>query len=96
MPLEILYMGQMKDLYPDIPVDDNWHMNVLERMKNDTENFGMELDEPLCFKKVPREGIVIRIDNDKFPRAWKLKCKRHYTMEAKQHDNGDVDIEEEN
>lgn len=96
MPIEILYMGQMKDLYPDIPVDDNWHMNVLERMKNDTENFGMELDEPLCFKKVPREGIVIRIDNDKFPRAWKLKCKRHYTMEAKQHDNGDVDIEEEN
>lgn len=29
----------------------------------------MELDEPLCKHKVPREGIVIRLEDDLFPRA---------------------------
>lgn len=42
----------------------------------------------------PREGIVIRIDNDVFPRAWKLKTMAHLSKECKSHDNGQVDIEE--
>lgn len=94
LPLNILYHGPMKDLYPHIPVDDNWHYNVLEAMKNDNENFLMEADEPMCINRVPREGVVIRIDDDIFARAWKLKTKRHYDLEAKAHDKGEVDIEE--
>ena len=54
----------------------------------------MELDKPLCKHKVPREGIVIRVEDDLFPRAWKLKTLRHYGKEAEQHDRGEVDIEE--
>ena len=54
----------------------------------------MEEDEPLCKNKVPREGIVVRIDGDKFARAWKLKTMRHYGKEAEQHDKGEVDMEE--
>ena len=28
--------------------------------------------------EAPREGVVIRVDNDIFPRAWKLKCQKHW------------------
>ena len=93
MPLNILYYGPAKDLYKDIENSEHWHEDFLQRLKTD-KNFYMELDEPLCKHKVPREGIVIRIDDDIFPRAWKLKTLRHYGKEAEQHDRGEVDIEE--
>lgn len=94
MPINILYHGPLGDLYPDLDVTQHWHENLLARMKADTDLFGMELDEPMCKNKVPREGIVIRIDNDKYPRAWKLKTARHYALAQKQHDDGEVDMEE--
>lgn len=94
MFLTILYHGRFGDLYPDLDESNHWHENVLARMKADRENFLMEEDEPLCKNKVPREGIVIRIDDDKIVRAWKLKTLRHYGKEAEQHDKGEVDMEE--
>ena len=93
MPLNILYYGPAKDLYKDIENSEHWHEDFLQRLKVD-KNFYMELDEPLCKHKVPREGIVIRVEDDLFPRAWKLKTLRHYGKEAEQHDRGEVDIEE--
>lgn len=92
MPIKILYKGKIKDLY-NIPIDDNWRENIIEYLKND---FGLEKQEPLCHNKVPREGIVIRIENDKIPEAWKLKAKAFYLYEAKQHDKNKIDIEEIN
>lgn len=56
-------------------------------------HFGMEEDEPYFYNKVPREGIVIRIDNDKKPEAFKLKCLKFYQRERKMIDKGEVDIE---
>jgi hypothetical protein len=82
-------------MYPSINYnDENWRNEFLECIKNDKDRFGMELDEPLCKNKVPREGIVIRINGDKFNRAWKVKTMRHYGIEAEQHDKGEVDMEE--
>ena len=95
MFLTVLYHGRFGDLYPDLDESQHWHANVLARMKADRTNFLMEEDEPLCKNKVPREGIVIRIDGDKFARAWKLKTLRHYGKEAEQHDKGEVDMEED-
>jgi len=130
--LVILYHGKLADLYPDIDIENHWHENFLERIKNDTEHFGMELKEPYCHlyekeamaakdalekakemkqsKKViaklekdynkweamraPREGIVIRIDDDPKSEAFKIKTNAHYNREAIQHDNDEVDIEE--
>lgn len=53
----------------------------------------MEQLEPLCNNKVPREGIVVRIDNDPVKEAFKLKCIKFLTRESKEIDNGNVDIE---
>lgn len=94
MPLNILYHGPLKDMYDDLDVENHFHENLLERMKNDKKWLLMEKNEPMCKNKVPREGVVIRIDDDICPRAWKLKSKAHYNLEALAHDNDEVDIEE--
>lgn len=94
--IDILYHGTLKDLYPQFDVTEHWHENVLEALKNDKEHFGMELDEPLCKAyKVPREGIVIRIDGDPVAEAFKLKTDVFYGKEQKEIDAGNVDIEME-
>lgn len=88
-----LYHGTLADLYPEISTTDHWHENVLEAMKADKIHFGMEENEPYCKNKVPREGVVIRIDNDKKAEAFKLKCLKFYEFEKKRVDKGEVDIE---
>lgn len=52
-----------------------------------------ELDA-LIEDEAPREGVVIRIDNDIMARAWKLKTMKHYELSKKAHDKGEVDMEE--
>ncbi len=92
-PIDILYHGTLRDLYPDIPVSGYWHERVLEAMKHDTQTLGMELREPLCRQNVPREGIVLRKDGDQVLEAWKLKTDAFFAREQKLIDAGDVDIE---
>ncbi len=94
MFLNFVYYGRFGDMYTDIPEDENWNKNILARMKSDRKLILMEEDEPMCKNKVPREGVVVRIVGDNFARAWKLKSLRHFDREAKQHDNGEVDMEE--
>lgn len=92
-PLQVLYHGTLSKLYPDIPVDENWHENVLLAMKNDKEHFCMEMNEPLCNNKVPREGIVVRIDYDPICEAFKLKTDAYALREVKDMESGVVDME---
>ena len=86
---KILYIGKFCDLYTDILVDDNWADNVYERMKNDTNRLGMELDEPMCNIVGPREGVVVRVGDV----AYKLKTQRHLELESERADNSIIDIE---
>lgn len=92
-PINVLYHGKFGDLYPEISTEEHWNENVLARLKSDKERFGMELDEPMCKNAVPREGIVIRIDDDTTAEAFKLKTDKFMGREAKEIDNGAVDIE---
>lgn len=95
-PIDILYVGKLSDLYPQLNVENHWQENLLEKLKNDSEHFGMEQDEPLCRNKVPREGIVLRINNDPIAEAFKLKTLKFLSKEAKEMDKGKVnDIEME-
>lgn len=92
-PIDILYHGTLGDLYPEISRTEHWQENVLQAMKDDKEHFGMELDEPLCVNKVPREGIVIRIDDDEKAEAFKLKTDKFYFAEGEAVSRGEADIE---
>ena len=93
-PIDLLYHGTLKDLYPDLDTEEHWHENLLERMKNDKEHFGMEENEPMCTHyKSPREGVVIRRVGDIQPEAWKLKCYSFAIGESIRVSENEVDIE---
>lgn len=94
MEFPLLYRGTLSNLYPEIDVRSHWHENVLENLKVE-KRFCMEMDEPLCKTKVPREGFVLRKANDPVSEAWKLKTDRFKLREASQIDAGEVDIEME-
>lgn len=87
-PLQLMYHGPMKDLYPDISTEEHWHENLVLRMKKDQEKFGMDLKESLCKNKVVREGLVIRIENDPIQEAFKVKCDKYWEQEKKDMDKG--------
>ena len=89
-PLQLMYHGPMKDLYPDISTEEHWHENLVLRMKKDQEKFGMDLKEPLCKNKVLREGLVIRIENDPIQEAFKIKSELYFEQEKKDMDKGIV------
>ena len=92
MEFPLLYHGTLHDLYPEVDVQNHWHENVLEKLKVE-KRFGMEMDEPLCKTKVPREGFVLRKANDPVSEAWKLKTDAFKFREAKQYDAGEADME---
>ena len=95
MEYPLLYHGKLSDLYPEIDIHNHWNENVLEAMKRDRQTFGMELDEPMCKTKVPREGICLRIEGDPVRECFKLKCLTFLGKEAKEIDKGNVDMEME-
>lgn len=93
MPINILYNGSLRDLYPDLdPKNSNWCDILLARLKIESR-FCMEKREPLCRNKVPREGIVIRINGDSIAEAFKLKTQVHFDLERKELDEGVMDLE---
>ena len=91
-PIDILFHGRLMDYYPQCDLSNHWHDDVLEAMKKD-KRFGMEMNEPLCRNKIPREGIVLRIDHDPIKEAFKLKTLKFLGKEAELIDMGEVDIE---
>ena len=91
--IDLLYHGTLADLYPNISYMDHWHENVLEALRNEKERFNMEKNDPICKNKVPFEGVVLRIDNDEFAEAFKLKCAKFLSKEREEIDKGEVDIE---
>lgn len=92
-PVEECYVGLAKNLYPDIPEDENWSSTFLDRLAND-KAFYMECDSPHCVNKVPHEGLVIKLDNGKVG-AFKLKTFAFQNREQKQLDKGETNIEDE-
>lgn len=94
-PITVFYHGTLANLYPHVKIQEHWHENILQEMMNDKEHFGMEELEPMCKNKVPREGVVVRIMDDPFAEAFKLKTLAFREREAKSIDKGEVDIEME-
>jgi len=84
----IFYHGVAKDLFHEVPVDDNWHAAFLEKMKE-------KYTEKDCYMNetgIPAEGVVLRVDDDYFT-AFKLKAVRFLERETTELDNGEVDME---
>ncbi len=94
------YFGKAKDRFPDIIVDDEWHANFLNRL-TDTylerdldENLVMHTNKKGKPEKIPDEGIVIKLERT-YERAYKLKSERFFEFESTNHENGEIDMEED-
>lgn len=89
MVVHELYYGYAKDLFHEIVVDDNWHSNFLEKLK---ETY-LEKDCPYCDNNVPDEGIVLRVEKN-YLQVAKLKSFRFFEKETKDLDKGETNIED--
>jgi hypothetical protein len=88
------YYGLAKDLYPEVALGDHWHENFLERLMKD-ENFDM--NDAMCRfndKKVPSEGIVLKVDNLYQDEVWKLKNWLFLSRETENLDRGEINMED--
>lgn len=95
-PIDLMYHGTLEDLYPELDTENHWHENLLEKLKNDKEHFGMEENEPMCTHyKSPREGFCLRKEGDALKECFKLKTLAFKFGEAIRYDEGDVDMEAE-
>lgn len=85
------YYGKACDMYKDIPIDENWNINFIQRLSD----VYLEKDNPWCLKKgLPDEGVVIRIEGLNI-NPYKLKSKRFIAKESELKDKEDfVDIED--
>ena len=92
IPVEELYYGYAKDLYPELNTSEHWQENFIDKLAND-KRFYMELDSPDCSNKVPHEGIVIKKE-DMIPAATKLKCWKFLNKEQQELDAGEANIED--
>lgn len=91
-PIDILYHGTLEELYPDLDTENHWHENLLEKLKNDKEHFGMEENEPLCtYHQVPREGICVRKYADPIRECYKLKTISFKLGESLRYDSSNED-----
>ena len=93
-PVQELYYGKLKDLYPDLEISEHWHENLLQRLSTE-EKWYMEMNDPNCLNKVPFEGIVIRKETLGI-NVFKLKCFAFLGMECKANDNNEINIEDTN
>ena len=85
-----LYYGKAKDLFPELDVNNHWHENFIEKLK---EKY-LEGDCYMCKNKVPAEGIVVSKPHYTFEfNAAKLKSFRFRGWESKELDKGVVDAE---
>ena len=91
-PVEEVYYGYAKDLYPDISTQNDWNDTFLERLSND-KNFYMEMSSPRCINKVPNEGIVIRNETLNIE-VYKIKCFNFLQKEREMLDSGEINIED--
>lgn len=91
-PVVECYYGKAGDLYPDIPQNDKWCDEFINRLADDGR-FYMEKNSPDCANKVPHEGLVIKKE-DMMSRAWKLKCFAFLNGEQKELDSGEENIED--
>ncbi len=86
------YFGKAKDMYPEIKPDTHWHENFLNKLREDY------LEKPLkgnLSKKVPDEGIVLRIERGWID-AYKLKSLSFLKHEVEEYEKEESNLEDEN
>jgi hypothetical protein len=84
--------GDAKDVFPDIPIDDNWRSNFLKALKEKYLDKTCEF----CRNKVVNEGVVVKINSKESRPAFKFKSPLFNIYEGQLRDQDSEDMEELN
>jgi hypothetical protein len=88
----LYYVGYAKDLYPDLQTEEHWNEEFIKRLENDYATG----DCDMCLNKVPKEGMVLRVEQLSWFESYKLKNFEFLERESKELDSGEVDMESAN
>jgi len=84
------YHGKACDMYRDILINEDWRLNFVNRLKQDY------LEKDLACnltKKVPDEGIVLRVDNGGIE-VYKMKSDKFFVHETKMAEDEAENVED--
>lgn len=87
----VYYEGLAQDLFPDIPLDENWGAKWLDAAKT------MFLDKKceICTTGVINEGVVLKNNSRDGKPVYKFKSPKFIIGESAARDTGEEDMEEE-
>ena len=90
-----MYYGSASDLFPELKEFESgdlstWRENLLSKL----ESTYTEKNCYMCTKKVPEEGIILRVEKLDSYEAYKLKSFRFLLMESEEQENEEVNIED--
>jgi hypothetical protein len=88
--VEELYYGKAKYMYPQLSLDNHWHENFLNKLREDY----LEKWQVYNNNNVPEEGIVVRKEGYEIE-CFKLKSFAFLKYETDNLDKGEVDMESE-
>ena len=87
----VYYKGKVKDLFPEISIDDSFGDNFLRKLHEKYLDRTCEL----CKSGVVNEGIVLKINSKETKPVFKFKSPKFNLAEGKARDAGESDMEEE-
>lgn len=87
--VEEYFFGKAHELLPVLKPSDSWNSDFVSYLKNTY----LEKDTTDCIKKVPDEGIVLRIEGLNI-NVYKLKSEKFLLKESKEAENGDLSVED--
>ena len=90
----VRFSGMAVDLAKEFGCDPQTDEELQQCLFNGLKN-EIEIFEPTCKNKVPREGYVVRVENSPSKPAFKMKSFLFLKYEDEQMDKGDVDVETE-
>ena len=88
----LYYVGYAKNIYPELSLDEHWNEELIKRLE---EQYATG-DCDMCLKKVPKEGMVLRVESLMWFESYKLKSFDFLAYETSQLDKGEADMESAN
>ena len=88
----LYYVGYAKNIYPELNLDEHWNESFFKKLESQYATGNCDM----CNNKVPREGIVLRVEQLMWFESYKLKNFEFLEYESKELDKGLVDMESNN
>ena len=88
----LYYVGYAKNIYPELSLGEHWNEELIKRLERDYATGECDM----CANHVPKEGMVLRVEQLNYFESYKLKNFEFLERESKELDSGEIDMESAN